>query len=117
MEIYMQYSRSPREPIDGEVIIKRPGKPTLKSKHGNFSDGGLFINLPNSHDLQKGRRVEVIMVRENGTIRDMQRMSGIVIRIDQEGVAMVTYKADQLRRGSADDEKPLKIRANMPETS
>ena len=41
----MQYPRSPREPIDGEVIIKRPGKPTLKTKQGNFSDGGLFVNL------------------------------------------------------------------------
>ncbi len=112
----MEYPRSPREPLDGEVIIKRPGKPTLKSKQGNFSDGGLFVKLPN-HDLQKGRRVEVIMVRENGTIRDMQRMSGIVIRIDEEGVAMVTYKADQLRRGDADDISPVNIRANMPETS
>ena len=112
----MHYPRSPREPLDGEVIIKRPGKPTLKSKQGNFSDGGLFVKLP-SHDLQKGRRVEVIMVRENGTIRDMQRMSGIVIRIDEEGVAMVTYKADQLRRSDVDDASPVSIRANMPETS
>lgn len=112
----MHYPRSPREPLDGEVIIKRPGKPTLKSKQGNFSDGGLFVKLP-SHDLQKGRRVEVIRVRENGTIRDMQRMSGIVIRIDEEGVAMVTYKADQLRRSDAEDTSPVSIRANMPETS
>ena len=72
------------------------------------------MKLP-SHDLQQGRRVEVIMVRENGTVRDMQRMSGIMIRIDEEGVAMVTYKADQLRRG--DDASPVSIRANMPETS
>ena len=116
MEFNMEYPRSARVPLDGEVIIKRPGKPTLKSKHGNFSDGGLFVNLP-SHDLQKGRRVEVIMVRESGTVRDMQRMSGIVIRIDDEGVAMVTYKADQLRRSDADDAKPVSIRANMPKTS
>lgn len=112
----MHYPRSQRQPLDGEVIIKRPGKPTLKSKQGNFSDGGLFVNLP-SHDLQKGRRVEVILVRENGTVRDMQRMSGIVIRIDDEGVAMVTYKADQLRRGDAEDASPISIRSNMPETS
>ncbi|MFK8027898.1 MAG: PilZ domain-containing protein [Gammaproteobacteria bacterium] len=106
----MHYPRSPREPIDGEVIIKRTGKPTLKSKQGNFSDGGLFIELPAEHDLQKGRRVEVIIVRENGTIRDMQRMSGIVIRIDNEGVAMVTYKADQLRRGEANNASSASIR-------
>lgn len=93
----MKYPRSPREPLDGEVIIKRPGKPALKSKQGNVSEGGLFVELP-EHDLQKGRRVEVILVRENGTVRDMQRMSGIVIRIDADGVAMVTYRADQLRR-------------------
>ena len=112
----MQYPRSEREPIDGEVIIKRPGKPTLKSKQGNVSDGGLFVNLPNNHDLQKGRRVEVIMVRENGTVRDMQRMSGIVIRLDEEGVAMVTYKADQLRRGDVVESNLERINTSMPES-
>tara|TARA_R110002096_G_scaffold109088_16_gene238836 strand:+ start:1099 stop:1440 length:342 start_codon:yes stop_codon:yes gene_type:complete len=113
----MEYPRSPREPIDGEVIIKRPGKPTLKTRHGNVSEGGLFVNLP-GHDLQKGRRVEVIVVRENGTIRDMQRMTGIVIRVDEEGVALVTYKADQLRRGAdAINASPVSINANMPEIS
>lgn len=111
----MNYPRSPREPIDGEVIIKRQGKPTLKSRQGNVSDGGLFVKLP-QHDLQKGRRVEVIIVRENGTVRDMQRMSGIVIRIDNEGVAMVTYKADQLRKAS-EDHNLVQVSANMPETS
>ncbi len=111
----MNYTRSPREHIDGEVIIKRQGKPTLKSRQGNVSDGGLFVKLP-QHDLQKGRRVEVIIVRENGTVRDMQRMSGIVIRIDNEGVAMVTYKADQLRKAS-EDHNLVQVSANMPETS
>jgi len=112
----MHYPRRPREAIDGEVIIKRQGKPTLKSKHGNVSDGGMFLNLP-SHDLQKGRRVEVIMVRENGTVHDMQRMSGIVIRIDEEGVALVTYQADQLRRNGANEANPVNIRAKTPEIS
>lgn len=105
----MKYPRSPREPLDGEVIIKRPGKPALKSKQGNVSEGGLFVELP-EHDLQKGRRVEVILVRENGTVRDMQRMSAIVIRIDADGVAMVTYRADQLRRSEND----LTSSAGMP---
>ena len=94
----MEYPRSPRYPIDGEVLIKRPGKPTLKSRQGNMSEGGLFIALPHHHDLQKGKRVEVIVVRENGTVRDMQRMSGIVVRLDDDGVALVTYKAQDLRR-------------------
>ena len=106
----MKYPRSPREPIDGEVIIKRQGKPALKSKQGNVSEGGLYVRLPN-HDLQKGRRVEVILVRENGTVRDMQRMSGIVIRLDPEGVAIVTYHADQLRHGAS----PLTNSAEMAE--
>ena len=93
----MKYPRSPRVPIEGEVLIKRPGKPTLKSKQGNVSEGGLYVKLI-GHDLQKGKRVEVIMVRENGTVRDMQRMSGIVIRLENDGVAMVTYKAEDLRK-------------------
>ncbi len=112
----MNYPRSPRQPIDGEVIIKRPGKPVLKSKQGNVSEGGLYVNLP-QHDLQKGRRVEVILVRENGTIRDMQRMSGIVIRLDPEGVALVTYRADQLRRNEEDIMTSSSAIANSAETS
>ncbi len=54
---------------------------------------------------------------ENGTIRDMQRMSGIVIRIDAEGVAMATYKADQLHRNDADNSSLVCSRTNMPKTS
>ncbi len=43
----MEYPRSSRETINGEVIIKRPDKPTLKAKQGNVSDGGLFVKLTN----------------------------------------------------------------------
>jgi hypothetical protein len=116
MKNNINYPRSPRIPIDGEVLIKRPGKATLKSKLGNVSDGGLFVNLQD-HDLQKGRRVEVIMVREDGTVLDMQRMSGIVIRIDEEGVALVTYKTDELRRRDNEGNNPIRMTANSPETS
>lgn len=112
----MKYPRSTREPIDGEVIIKRPGKPALKSKQGNVSEGGLYIKLP-QHDLQKGRRVEVILVRENGTVRDMQRMSGIVIRLDADGVALVTYRADQLRKNENNLATASGMSANSSETS
>lgn len=112
----MKYPRNPREPITGEVIIKRTGKPALKSKQGNVSEGGIFIKLP-QHDLQKGRRVEVILVRENGTVRDMQRMSGIVIRIDTEGVAMVTYRADELRRNEGSLSNSAEMTTNSAETS
>lgn len=116
MEQNMKYPRSPRSPLDGEVIIKRPGKPTLKSKLGNVSDGGLFVELP-QHDLQKGRRVEVILVTENGTVRDIQRLSGIVIRIDPDGVAMVTYRADELRRSESNNTDIKGVIANSSETS
>ena len=40
----------------------------------------------------------MIIVRESGSVRDMQRMSGIVIRIDPDGVALVTYKSGELKR-------------------
>jgi hypothetical protein len=93
----IEYPRSPRRPLEGEVLIKRPGKPTLKTREGNISDGGLYLNLQD-HDLQKGRRVDVIVVRESGSVRDMQRMTGIVIRIDTNGVALVTYKSGELKR-------------------
>lgn len=113
----VEYPRSQRRPLDGEVLIKRPGKPTLKARVGNVSDGGLFLNLQN-HDLQKGRRVDVIIVRENGSVRDMQRMSGIVIRIDPVGVALVTYKSGELKRQlSGQDGDIIASSANRSETS
>ena len=113
----VEYPRSPRRPIDGEVLIKRPGKPTLKAREGNISDGGLFLSI-SDHDLQKGRRVDVIIVRENGTVRDMQRMSGIVIRIDPDGVALVTYKSGELKRQlSAQDSEALVSSVDHSKTS
>ena len=113
----VQFPRSPRRPLDGEVIIKRPGKPTLKSRQGNISDSGLFLNLED-HDLQKGRRVDVIIVRENGTVRDMQRMTGIVIRIDPDGVALVTYKSGELKRQlSAQESEAIASSSGQSETS
>ena len=113
----VHYPRSPRRPLDGEVLIKRPGKPTLKSREGNISDGGLFVAIQD-HDLQKGRRVDVIVVRESGSVRDMQRLTGIVIRIDPDGVALVTYKAGQLKRQLDEaDEQTLTSTADHSETS
>ena len=113
----VEYPRSPRGPIDGEVLIKRPGKPTLKAQEGNMSDGGLFLSIAD-HDLQKGRRVDVIIVRENGTVRDMQRLSGIVIRIDPEGVALVTYNSGDLKRQlNAQDNEILVSSADHSKTS
>lgn len=113
----VQYPRSPRRSLDGEVLIKRPGKQTLKAREGNISDGGLFLKLQD-HDLQKGRRVDVIIVRENGTVRDMQRMTGIVIRIDPDGVALVTYKSGELKRQlSGDDDPALASSSGQSETS
>lgn len=111
----MQYPRNARQPIGGEVIIKRPGKSALKAREGNVSDGGLFVKLP-QHDLQKGKRVEVILVSESGTVRDIQRMSGIVIRIESEGVALVTYKAAQLRMKDKDLGSDSNLTATTTET-
>lgn len=94
-----EYPRNPRFPFEGEVLIKRKDKPTLKAFTGNVSDGGLYVELKD-HDLQKGRRVEVIFVTGTEVIRDMDRMTGVVIRIDDHGAALVTYKAAELRRSA-----------------
>ena len=109
----VQYPRNPRYPIDGEVLIKRPGKPTLKAREGNISEGGLFIQL-DQHDLQKGRKVDIIIVRESGTVRDMQRLTGIVIRIDPKGVAMVTYNSGELKRQREGQNDELIASAGSP---
>ena len=89
--------RSPRLPLQGEVLIKRPGKPTVRCAKGNRSEGGLFLEL-GTHDLQKGKRVEVILVQEQGSVRELVRMSAIVLRVEASGVALVTYNSSQLKQ-------------------
>ena len=91
------YPRVPRKPFDGVVLIKRPGKETIKCRKGNVSDIGLFLELKH-HDLQKGRRVDVIFVSEEGSVKDMNRMNGIVLRVDPEGVAFMIYQPKELRK-------------------
>ena len=85
------YPREERAELDGEVYIKRPGKTTLKGDTGNISSGGLYLELV-EHDLEKGRKVEIVLVTHKGSIKQISRMKGIVIRTDDKGAAMVTYK-------------------------
>ena len=91
------YPRVPRKPFDGVILIKRPGKETIKCRNGNVSDIGLFLELK-YHDLQKGRRVGIIFVSGEGSVKDINRMSGIVLRIDPEGVALMIYQPNELRK-------------------
>ena len=85
------YPRKDRKKLEGEIYIKRTGHPALRANKGNISDGGLYVELIN-HDLEKGSKVEIIHVKQQDTVKRMSRMSGIVVRIDQQGAAFVTYK-------------------------
>ena len=89
------YPRKERIEIKGDVYIKRSGHTTLRSNQGNISDGGLYVQIP-EHDLDRGKKVEIVLVSKDGSLRRMSRMMGIIIRIDDRGVAMVTYKKQDL---------------------
>lgn len=90
--------RSRRVAIQGEVLIQRPGKPTLRTSIGNISEGGMFLELSGQHDLQKGKRVQIVFVHEDGPLRELNRMTGIVLRVEKDGVALVTYQSSQLKQ-------------------
>ena len=95
----LRTSFSPRDErieLDGEVYIKRPGREVLRGNTGNISKNGLYLELFN-HDLEKGRKVEIIFVKHIGTVKQITRMMGIVIRTDDKGVAMVTYKQKDIK--------------------
>ena len=62
---------------------------------GNISDGGLNVHIP-GHDLERGKKVEIVLVSKKGSLRRMSRMMGIIIRADDNNVAMVTYKKQDL---------------------
>lgn len=57
---------------------------------------GLFVEIFNN-DLEKGRKVEIILVTQIGSIKRISRMMGIVIRTDESGAALVTYKKEDLK--------------------
>ena len=90
------YPREERTQLEADVYIKRSGHPTLHSNKGNISNGGLYVELFN-HNLEKGSKVEIILVSESGSVKHMARMRGIVIRIDNKGVAFVTYQKVDLK--------------------
>jgi|GEM_PF-3387391 len=89
------FPRDDRTAIDGDVFIKRVGVPTLRVKSGNISNSGLYLQIP-GHDLERGKKVELILVSNHGQVRRISRLMGIVIRIEEGGVAMVTYKKDSM---------------------
>ena len=93
------FPRAKRIPLEGEVYIKRVGQITLRANQGNISAGGLYVVIP-GHDLERGKRVEIVIVTKNGSLRNMTRMMGIVIRIEPQGAAMVTYKKQELDSAS-----------------
>ncbi len=87
------FPRSERVKITGDIYVKRPGFPTLRAREGDISEGGLYLHLP-EHELERGKKVELVIVSKNGSLRRISRMMGIVLRADKQGVAMVTYKKE-----------------------
>lgn len=89
------FPRGDRAIIEGDVYVKRSGQSTLRANQGNISKGGLYLQIP-EHDLERGKKVELVLVSKNGSLRSISRMMGIVIRIDAQGAAMVTYIKDNM---------------------
>ena len=101
------FPREDRTSIDGDVFIKRIGQSTLRASQGNISAGGLYILIP-EHDLERGKKVEIVLVSKQGSVRRISRLMGIVIRTEAIGVAMVTYKKD-----SMNSEQSLETEENL----
>lgn len=89
------FPRDERAEITGDVYVKRNGFSTLKANQGNMSEGGLYVQIP-EHDLERGKKVEIVLVSKNGSLRRISRLMGIVIRTDEQGAAMVTYKKEDM---------------------
>ena len=89
------FPREERTDINEDVYIKRIGQTTLRSRRGNISEGGLYVLIP-EHDLERGKKVVIVLVSKNGSVRRMSRLMGIIIRTDDSGAAMVTYKKQDM---------------------
>ncbi len=90
------FPRDERRSINGEIYIKRPGKEILRGNSGNISKNGLYIELLD-HDLEKGKKVEIMLIKQIGSVKRISRMMGIVIRTDEAGAALVTYQRESLK--------------------
>ena len=95
------YPREERMVFNGDVYVKRTGLPTLRSSRGNISEGGLYVQIP-EHDLQRGKKVEIALVSKNDSLLRISRLMGIIIRTDEQGAAIVTYK-----KGNMNSQKNL----------
>jgi hypothetical protein len=95
------YSREERMFINDDVYVKRTGLSTLRSSRGNISEGGLYVQIP-GHDLQRGKKVEIVLVSKKGSLRRISRLMGIIIRTDAQGAAIVTYE-----KGNMNSQKNL----------
>ena len=89
------FPRGERTDIDGDVYVKRIGHSTLRANKGNISDGGLYVQIP-EHGLERSKKVEIVLVSKKGSLRRISRLMGIVIRTDEQCVAMVTYKKENM---------------------
>ncbi len=89
------FPRGERTDIEGDIYVKRTGLSTLRVSEGNISEGGLYIQTP-EHDLERGKKVELVLVSKKGSLRRISRMMGIVIRTDEQGVEIVKYKKDNM---------------------
>ncbi len=89
------FPRDDRAELKGDVYVKRNGFTTLKASRGNMSEGGLYVFIP-EHDLERGKKVEIVLVSKNGSLRRISRLMGIIIRTDEQGAAMVTYKKENM---------------------
>ena len=76
-------------------------------RDSNITVGGLYILIP-EHDLERGKKVEIVLVSKQGSVRRISRLMGIVIRTEAIGVAMVTYKKD-----SMNSEQSLETEENL----
>jgi len=101
------FPREDRSSIDGDVFIKRAGLSTLRASQGNISSGGLYVQIP-QHDLERGKKVEIVLVKKSGSVRHISRLMGIVIRTEEKGAAMVTYQKDEMN-----SQQSLKTEENL----
>ena len=90
------FPRRERTDIVGDLYVKRTGLSTLRVSDGNISEGGLYIQTSEQHGLERGKKVELVLVSKKGSLRRISRIMGIIIRTDEQGVAMVTYKKDNM---------------------
>lgn len=84
----MEHRNGPREPVEWETIIRVPEGAPLNGRARDYSNGGLFVELP-PHTLPVNTLITVSAVRSDGVDVRVEHWPAVVVHRSLTGVGLM----------------------------